>query len=146
MWKVWKWHSSQKRDQDLRFMVSEREWVPQTEERYLPEEEQREEKFYLHKKQEFLSSETGFRRFWNCQNHWRKAKILKRFTAKRNLMQISTWCFISGKIIWTGAGLAFLSVKKSATAWSGIVLPGLCVKAFVWTRKALWRDMILWLF
>ena len=46
---IWRWHSSLRRDQDLRFMASVQEWVLPEEGKYFLQEEEKEEKFYLHK-------------------------------------------------------------------------------------------------
>ena len=42
----WKWHSSQRKDRDQKFMDLEKEWAQQVVEKFLPAEEQREERNY----------------------------------------------------------------------------------------------------
>ena len=37
--KVWRWHSNQKKDRDLKFMVSDQEWAQQAEEKYWLQED-----------------------------------------------------------------------------------------------------------
>ena len=41
---IWRWHFSQRKDRDQEFMVLEREWGQQAEEKFSQQEEQREEK------------------------------------------------------------------------------------------------------
>ena len=45
---VWRWHSSLKRDRDLKFMVSEQEWALPAAEKFCRQEEQKAERNYPH--------------------------------------------------------------------------------------------------
>ena len=45
---VWRWHSSLKRDRDLKFTVSEQEWALPAAEKFCRQEEQKAERNYPH--------------------------------------------------------------------------------------------------
>ena len=47
--RIWRWHFSRRRDQDLKFTDSEQEWAHQAEEKFWQQEEQKEENSYQHR-------------------------------------------------------------------------------------------------